>query len=143
MSNFQIADQPGLCQLVSLAGTDDTGTDRGLKNVIVTLADSTNAYIADAGPNGGGYPQFYIVPRQNVPGGTPLASPVTVSVSITANDPVLGGALTPLLLTADLLVQAPPPPHTTNLGVQGSTAPVTPSTIPPDPGVTTITLSLG
>jgi hypothetical protein len=46
---FAIADQPGLCLIVALSGTDSTGTSRGLSNVDVTISDTTNAYIADAG----------------------------------------------------------------------------------------------
>jgi hypothetical protein len=137
MSNFAIADQPGLCLIVALSGTDSTGTSRGLSNVNVTISDTTNAYIADMGPNSGGYPQFSVVPRQNVPGGTPLSATTTIALTVTANDPVLGGALPPLSLTCDLQVGAPPPPHSINLNVQSSSY-VTPATLPTDPGTATI-----
>jgi len=138
MSDFAIADQPGLCLIVALKGIDSTGTSRGLENVCVTISDTTNAYIADAGPNTGGYPQFYVVPRQNVPGGTALSSTVTVSLTVTANDPVLGGALPPLSLTCDLLVGAPPPAHSTVLAIQSSNY-LVPTPLPTDPGTATIT----
>lgn len=140
MSTFAVADQTGLVLLCSIKGNDVSGNTYTPNGVTVTLSDTTNAYLADAGPNGGGFPQFYLVPRQNVPGGTPLTSMVTVNLTVTGTDPVLGGVLPPISLSCDLQVAAPPPAHATVLNVQGSSL-VTPTTLPADPGTATITLT--
>jgi len=136
MANFPIGFGANLVGKISLQGKDDSETIRGLTNVSVTLADATAAYIADAAS---GNNEFYIVPRQNV-GGTPLAAVTTVTVTITGNDPVLGGALPPIAFSADLQLEPPPPPHSTHIEI-GASNTVTLATVPPDPGTTTISLT--
>lgn len=137
MSNLQIGFGPNLVGSVALVGKDDSETIRGLSNVTVTLADSTNAYIVDAGT---GNNQFYIVPRQNLAGGTPLTAPATVTVTINGKDPVLGGSLPPIAFGADLGVEPPPPAHSTHMEVQAAST-VTLATVPADPATLTISLT--
>ena len=137
MANLQIAFGPNLVGAIALVGKDDSETIRGLSNVTVTLADSTNAYIADAA---NGQNTFYIVPRQNLTGGTPLTAPVTVSMTIGGKDPILGGTLPSITVACDLLVEPPPPPHSTHIEVQTQET-LTLTTVPSDPGTLTITLT--
>ena len=136
MANLQIGFGPNIVGAVALVGKDDTATIRGLTGVTVTLADSTNAYIADAK---NGQNTFYIIPRQNA-GGAPLTALTTVTVTITGKDPTLGGSLPPIALGFDLGLEPPPPPHTTVMSVQTAN-PVTLATVPADPGTLTINLT--
>lgn len=136
MSTIQIPFGVGNVAKFEVVGKDDTGTIRGLQNIKAVLDDTTDAYIADGG--GGGF--FYVVPRQNVSGGTPLSAQVTVNVSINADDPVLGGHLPAVSYSCDLLVPPPPPPHTTNIFLQRVDIVAAP-TIPTDPGSASITVT--
>jgi hypothetical protein len=136
MPNLQIPFGSKLVGQISFAGQDDTSTTRGLTNTTVTISDSTNAYIADAGL---GNNTVFIVPRQNV-GGTPLTAPVTVTLTVNGKDPVLGGSLPPIAVGCDLGVEPPPPAHSTHIVVQVQNTVVL-ATVPPDPGTTTISLT--
>lgn len=140
MDSYTIPGTAGAALQIALVGFDSTGTSRGLANVSVTIDDTTDVYIADGGPNSGGFPTFFVVPRQNLPSGVPLTAAETRTLTINANDPVLGGALPTLTLTVTLQTPPPPPAHSTNLGVQGATTvTLTAATTPADPGTATLT----
>lgn len=133
MSNYQI--QQGTGGVLALTFGSDIGNSRTLKNITAQISDNTNAYLADAG--GGG--KFYVVPRQNF-GGTPVSAVTTVTVTTSAEDATLGGALTPVVLTVDIDPAPAPPPHASTLVLQvGATTTLT--TQPADPGSTSISVT--
>ena len=136
MANFPIPFGINLVGKFAYAGKDDTETIRGLTGVTVTLADGTNAYIADAAT---GNNEFFVVPRQNA-GGTPLTVGVTITLTISGKDPVTGAALPSMALDIDLQVEPAPPPHSTHITQQEATT-LTVTPVPADRGTLTISLT--
>lgn len=134
--SLEIALQANLAGKIQVVGKDVTQTIRSITNITATISDTTDAFLVDAG--GGGL--VYICPRQNGPGGTPVTSAVTVTVTINANDPVTGDALPSVSDTVTLDPAPPLPPHAVTLGIQVEGT-LTLSTWPTDPGTLTVSVT--
>jgi hypothetical protein len=110
------------------------GNSTTLTAITVTVSDTTNAYVADAGANG----TCYLCPRENF-GGTPLSALQTLTLQVNAKD-TSGNSLPVLTLTVDLDPAAPPPPVATSIVLQSGGVVALTST-PTDPGTATVSVT--
>lgn len=105
---------------------DVLGAAQNVASATATIDNYGVAYVAKVSAG-----NLAVVARQNLPGGSPLTSNVTVNITINATS-LDGTVLTPLTVSVDLVAPPPAAPQAASIVLDSGSTPT--SEPPVDPG---------